>query len=174
MQENSSESNTSEYKLDEKVKDHVETRLENIKKFSTGLYVDSNTVDAAILNVKNLEAIEELLDQATGKSIDYKKYKLKNDLIKPYIEKAAEIRKVLRVKLWAFVKNGGIHKFLSLRAAPYEISIENEEDVPREYLTVDLKKIQEIADNTEGNIVIPGILISKKDTLIISVNKGKK
>lgn len=54
----------------------------------------------------------------------------------------------------------------------WDISIVDEKVVPREYLTVDEKKIKAVVRATDGKITIPGVVITQKQ--IVAVKKDKE
>lgn len=167
IQKNYLEKNMSEPTISPQVETHVDKRLKMVELFTSSLYVDTNSVDASISAVKELEAIEQLLDNDTGKTEDWLNYKAKSDLIKPFVERADKLRKTIRQKIWIFVTNGGLHKYLSLRRDGYEAIINDVSSIPVGWMTPDIDKMQKMAKKLDGNLEIPGVTFKPKTTLII-------
>jgi len=156
-----------EIKLDKEIEDKVVSKLEKIDKFRESLYVDESNIDKAILAVKESENIGQVLSSATGKAQFYEKYAEASNLIKPFVEKAEELKKIIRYKIWLWVRNGGKHKLLSTRNDGYEAEVTDESMVPDEWKCADISRIQKEAKKLDGHLIVPGVIIKPKQTLVI-------
>lgn len=157
--------------------DHVNAVIERLKGFAQDLFINGNTIDKAIKYVNDRKMLEQLLDEETGKSEHFKMYKEASNDMKPFLEDADLPIKSIRQKIYAWVKNGGSHKLITIRADGFSVEIEDRKKIPDNWYLpreLDIKLIETTAKVLDGKLVIPGLIIKKKDALVIRSPKEKK
>jgi len=125
--------------------------------------------------VKNIDTIRKKYSQPV-----YNLYKKINSLFKPYLEKAKSFDEKIRDLLIEYKQNEKKQKKVSIQKyefdnfiihyrIDYDIEIEDETKIPRQYLSPDMKKIQEAVKM--GIRKIKGVKITPRLVPVVRMKK---